>query len=425
VSIAAGVRKVDARSATSERVPFGVHDPDRDPHENAFVTLSAAHSVWTGETLALDAFASRSRTYFDGGDPSDRSDQSVGGARFTSSSAFASWWASRFTLGHSRDRLRLLGPYPALFETRQDQASWINDFRTGAGSLLLGAEIVRQKVLPDTVETGPAPFSRTQRETRSAFAAVNESWEGQRFEASVRRDDDEQFGARSTGSTSYGAKLTEGSYVSATLARGFRAPTFNDLSLVAYVPLYTPNPDLRPERSVSREIALRSAQAGAFQWRLTAFDNRLEDLIVATAATVMNVNRARVRGVEAAVDATWLGIRWRAAATVQRPRDEDTGRRLQGRAAQFGSLEGSRTLGAWTLGSRIAASGDRYDSIGEDPATRLAGYARLDARVRYAVDKRWAVELAAVNVTDKRYEHALGYDGTRRGVLLTVRFDAF
>ncbi|HUP30878.1 MAG TPA: TonB-dependent receptor [Usitatibacter sp.] len=425
VSIAAGARKVDARSATNERVPFGVHDPDRDPHENAFVTMSASQRMWTGETLALEAFASRSRTAFDGGDPTDRTDQSVGGARFTSSAAFAQWWSSRFTLGHTRDRLRLLGPFPALFETRQDQASWINDFRTGAGSMLLGAEIVRQKVLPDAASSGPAPFSTTQRETRSVFAALNESWQGQRFEASVRRDDDEQFGARSTGSTSYGASLTEGILVSATLARGFRAPTFNDLYLVAYKPFYTPNPALRPERSSSREIALRSAKAGPFQWRITAFDSRLEDLIVATAATVMNVSRAHVRGVEAAADLTWLGIRWRAAVTAQRPRDEDTGTRLQGRALRYGSFEASRTRGAWTVSTQVTASGDRYDSLGEASGTRLAAYARADARVRYAIDKRWAVELTAVNLTDKRYERALGYDGARRGALLSVRFDAF
>jgi len=35
------------------------------------------------------------------------------------------------------------------------------------------------------------------------------------------------------------------------------------------------------------------------------------------------------------------------------------------------------------------------------------------------------VEIAAVNLGDKRYETAVGYEGTRRGVLLTVRFDAF
>lgn len=425
ISLATGVRKVDAPSATTDRVPFGVHDPDRDPHENAFVTFKATQRLWTQESLALEAFASRSRTAFDGGSPADRSDQSVGGARVSSSAEFAPGWASRMTLGHGRDKLRFLGPFPALFETRQDQATWINDFRTGAGSLLLGGEIVRQKVLPDRVETGEPPFARTQRETRSLFAALNESWQDHRVEASIRRDDDEQFGVRNTGATSYAARLTEGIQVTATLANGFRAPTFNDLYLTAFMPSYTPNPALRPERSRSREIALRSLAPGAFAWRLTAFDNRIEDLIVATAATVANVNRARVRGVEMAADLTWLGLRWRGAVTVQRPADEDSGTRLQARARHYGTLEASRTLGPWTLSSRVTASGDRYDSIGEAAASRLGGYARVDARVRYALDKRWAVELAAVNVADKRYEHAVGYEGTRRGAVLSVRFDAF
>jgi vitamin B12 transporter len=223
---------------------------------------------------------------------------------------------------------------------------------------------------------------------------------------------------------SYGTSLTEAILISGTWAHGFRAPTFNDLYLVAFAPFYLPNPDLRPERSRSREISLRNAPA-PWQWRLTAFDNQLEDLIVATAATVMNVSRARVRGVEATADLAWLGVRWRGAATLQRPRDEDTGRRLQGRARRFGSLEASRSWGAWTLATRVTASGDRYDSLGEAAGTRLAGYARVDARVRYVHDKRWTVELAAVNLGDRRYEHALGYEGTRRGALLSVRFDAF
>jgi vitamin B12 transporter len=257
------------------------------------------------------------------------------------------------------------------------------------------------------------------------FAALNESWQGQRLEASIRRDEDDQFGTRNTGSASYGTRLTAGIFVAATLAEGFRAPTFNDLYLTAYLPFYAPNPQLRPERSKSREISFRNLEPGALQWRITAFDNKLEDLIVATAATVMNVNRARVRGVEAAVDLTWLGIRWRGALTVQRARDQDAGTRLQGRADRFATLEASRTLGAWTLASQVVASGDRHDSIGEQDGTRLGGYARVDARVRYAIDKRWTVELAAVNLADKRYEHALGYDGARRGALLSVRFNAF
>ena len=46
-------------------------------------------------------------------------------------------------------------------------------------------------------------------------------------------------------------------------------------------------------------------------------------------------------------------------------------------------------------------------------------------RVAYRVNKFTTVELALTNLTDKRYESAVGYEGTRRSVLASVRFAAF
>ena len=139
-----------------------------------------------------------------------------------------------------------------------------------------------------------------------------------------------------------------------------------------------------------------------------------------------NVKKARIRGAEANVQATWFGIDWRGALTVQRPEDDETGKRLQGRAEQFGTLSASKRFGsAWTVGASVFASGDRFDSVNESPDTRLPGYAIVDARVRYQVDKRWSVELSATNLLDRKYESAVGYDAPRRGVLFTVRVDAF
>ena len=71
------------------------------------------------------------------------------------------------------------------------------------------------------------------------------------------------------------------------------------------------------------------------------------------------------------------------------------------------------------------ASGDRYDSPDENPASRLGGYATVDARIAYKAPRHWSVELAAVNLLDKRYETSIGYEGRRRGVMLSLRFDAF
>lgn len=426
LSLAMGARKVDAPSATNPRATFS-YDPDKDPYENAFANLHASQRLWQGEILALDAFVSRGRTRFDAGIPfdgipvDDRSDQTISGARFSSSTNFMPWWSSRLVVGQGRDKLAFHGQFASQIETRQDQAGWINEFATLGGTMVAGLETVRQSVRSDE----SLVYARDRRDTNSGFVSLTQDLQGQRFEGSVRRDDDDQFGTRNTGSVSYGVDWPQGARLSATFARGFRAPTFNDL--YARFPGYIPNPGLLPERSNSREIALRSVAGAATSWRLTAFDNRFDDLIVfdGVAGTVKNVASARIRGIEASVDASWLGVRWRASVTAQRPRDEDSGLRLQSRAERFASIDASRAFGAWTAGIALHASGDRFDSTTQSADTRLPSYAVVDARVRYAIDKRWSVELTAANLGDRRYESSVGYDAPRRSVLLNLRFEAF
>ena len=426
LSLSAGARKVDAPSATNPRATFS-YNPDKDPHENAFANLHASQRLWQGEILQLDAFVSRARTRFDAGLPldgvpvDDRSDQTLSGVRFTSSTNFAPWWSSRLTLGQGRDNLAFHGLFASRIETRQDQAGWINEFATFGGTTVAGLETVRESVRSDE----SLVYVRDRRDTHSGFVSITQDLQGQRFEGSVRRDEDGQFGKRNTGSVSYGMDLASWARLSATFARGFRAPTFNDL--YANFPGYIPNPDLLPERSRSREIALRGAANAAASWRLTAFDNRFEDLIVfdGVAGTVRNVARARIRGIEATLETQWLGVRWKAAVTAQRPRDEDTGLRLQSRAQRFATIDASRAFGPWSAGFSLHGSGARFDSANESPASRLPGYVLADARVRYAFGKHWTAELTAANLADKRHESAVGYDAPRRAVMLNLRFEAF
>jgi vitamin B12 transporter len=425
LSIAAGWRRVESRSATNPRVPFALYDPDRDPHENAYADVHAAYKLWTGEWVGLDAFASGTRTSYDGGSPADLSRQSLGGAKVWGTSDFLPWWKMRLAAGHARDRQKSEGGTPSLFETRTDQASFINDFRTANGTAMLGAEWTRQDVRPDSDDFGTRIFAVNERTTDSYFASVNEAWFGQRVEANVRSDHDQQYGRRTTGAFSYGTEVFAGVQATVTVGRGFRVPTFNDLYVVQFEPYYTPNPNLKPERSRSTEIALASLPKAAWRWRLTGFDNRLEDLITPTDTSVDNLARARIRGVEASVDGVLMGVRVRAQATAQRPRDEDTGNPLRMRAERYGSVDASRSWGAFGAGIAAVASGRRYDSGVPSEAARVGGFTRWDVRARYAFAKQWTAELTAVNVLDKRYETALGYDAPRRGAFLSLRFDAF
>lgn len=413
-----GYREVDAPSATTARAPF-CHDPDRDPYDNAFANLRLAQRLWQGENLVFEAFGSRGRTAFDGCGTDDRNVQVIGGAKVSSSAQFTQDWKGRLAYARSIDRIEITGGFPDTFETQQDQLSWINEYLVPGGSLVGGLETVRQRVASDATT-----FTRDERQTDSLFVALTEKWRGQRLEASWRRDEDDAFGTRDTGSVGYGLDLPGGYLASATWGKGFRAPTFFDL----YGPtsdFYQPNPDLRPERNESAEVSLKSPSSSRIAWRVTAYDNRIEDLITFVFPTVLNVDKARIRGVEATAETTWWNIRWRASVTGQRPDNDITGARLQGRAEKFGTLSASRGWGAWSGNVTVRASGDRYDSTNEDPASKLGGYATVDARLSYRMPRQWTFDVAAVNLLDKRYETSVGYEGARRGVLVSVRFDAF
>lgn len=431
VALSLGARKVDAPSASNPRSGAFVFVPDRDPHENAFANARLSYRLWQGETVALEGFGTKSRTRYDNGVPDvdDRNEQTVSGVKLSSSNNFTPDWSSRLSLAHSRDKLVYHGSFEGFFETRQDQASWINEYRTGAGSLVGGYEEARQRVAPGTQTdafTGEdfIAFSRTRRTIRSVFASVNEAWQGNRIEANARRDSIQQLGVHNTGSVSYGYEWSPALRVSATVGRGFRAPTFNDLFAPAR---FGGNVDLKPERSNSRELAI-GGRAAPLEWRLTGFDNRFHDLILFDGSLnqVVNVPGARVRGVEATLGGTWLGVQWRGMLTAQRPRNDETGARLPSRSERLASIDASRSFGgAWYAGVTVVAAGERFDSVNESPGSRLPGHAVVDARLRYRVNKYLVAEVVATNLGDKRYEGAVGYDAPRRSVLLNVRFDAF
>ena len=73
----------------------------------------------------------------------------------------------------------------------------------------------------------------------------------QQWQASLRNDDNEQFGSHATGSLGWGLDFGRGFKLTASYGTAFKAPTFNDL----YYP-FCSNPDLKPETSRSANLGL-------------------------------------------------------------------------------------------------------------------------------------------------------------------------
>jgi vitamin B12 transporter len=302
------------------------------------------------------------------------------------------------------------------FRTDQDQATWQNTVRLGTTSLIAGVEYLGQKI--DTTTA----FAIDKRTIRSAFAGFSGDYGSHGLQANVRRDDNSQFGAPTTGTVAYGYRFTPQVKVRAAYGTAFHAPTFNDL----YFPGFG-NADLQPERSRNVEAGL-DYQSGQSRFSATAFDNRVSDLIVFTFDPVTstsrpeNVAKARIKGLELSWQARVLDTQLRAKLTLQDPKAESTGFQLQRRAKRHGSVIANRAFGSWRVGAEVVASAERFDSANEAPASRLGGYGVVNVTAAVSLTPDWSVEGRWNNVADRKYQLVQGFATPGSNVFVSVKW---
>jgi vitamin B12 transporter len=417
-SLTVGWRSSDAGSATNPSHPFS-YNPDTDPYRNLSVSGWLEHTHAPGRTLALRGTRSQARTHFDAGPGSDDLNrQRLATLALESRDRIAPGWTSVLRLARGSDDIRTEGSFPGGFRTDQDQLTWQHDVELAGGVTAAGVEWRRERVDSSTA------FTEDARRVASLFGG----WTGEvapshRLQLALRHDRNSQFGGRSTGNLGWSHGVAPGLRVTAAAGTAFKAPSFNDL----YYPLqfgYSGNPDLRPERSRSVEGGLRYA-AGGLEAGLTAFDNRIDDLIVVNDSftTVENVARARIRGLT--LQGRWTAGPWsaRAEATWQSPRNRDTGAQLVRRAERFGSAGLDWTAGDWRVGAEWAAAGARYDDGANSPAARLGGYALLNLTAGWTPAPGWTLAASLDNATDRAYTLVRGYDTPGRRLFVSLAWE--
>ena len=417
LSIAAGYEDTRAFSATNERSTFSFN-PDADPYRNKNVGVNLGHGWAAGHDLSLRALVSEGTAHFDAGlGTDDVNRQRLATYSLESRDKIFANWTSMLRLARGTDDITTLGGFPGEFRTDQDQLSWQNDFAFGGGQIAAGLEYRREKVESTT------DYSLAQRSIRSAFAGYSGTFGAHLLQVSARRDDNSQFGARNTGNLAYGYRITPVWRISAGAGTAFKAPSFNDLYFVS--PFFSGNPDLRPERATSRELALRY-DAGAARAGLTVFRNDVRDLIAvdSTFSTVINVNEARIRGGTLELAADLAGYRLKAEATHQQATDAATGKWLPRRARNFGTLSVNGNAGVLRFGAELVASGERFDTVANSPSSRLSGYALVNLRATYALSPAYTVSVRWNNVLDKEYELVRSYNTPRANVFVSLEYIA-
>ena len=421
-------------TASSPEAPFGagcfVDEPDHDGYRNASLNLRGGVHVSDALELQANALRAESRNEFDGsiygGNIAENVQQVLGGKLAWTPSERVAVTAQvgrnddrseNFFDDHAGDRSRV-----GHFDTSRRTASLQADFGLAAGQLLsAGADWQRDAVESNT------EFDVTERDNTGVFVEYQGNFGAHRLQASVRSDDNEQFGEHTTGGVGYGLSFGDGYRFTANYATGFKAPTFNDL----YYPFFG-KPDLRPEESKGFNIGV-ARHTEDYSWTLDAYETRIDDLISYDSSIFLpnNIDRARIRGVEFTFDTT-LG-EWDVSAQLSHtdPRN-DTRRNPDGsdnpnrdnllarRARNTGRIDVDRAFGAFAFGASLKGASHRYDDAAN--LVRLGGYATFDLRASWTLNPDWTLEARVDNAFDRDYETVAWYNQPGREYGLSLRW---
>lgn len=411
LNIGFGLLESAGFSATKSSIPFGQHNPDSDAYRNKNFSAKLAQHFSPDHEAGVQLFSSEGRTQFDNGLATDDANrQTLSTWSVYSRNRVTPLWQSLARLGSGQDRSAISGAFPGSFRTDQDQFTWQNDFSLSNATITAGIEHLQQKV------TSTTAYTATERTVNSLFTGYQRTSGDHSGQINLRHDDNSQFGGHTTGSVGYGYRVNSNLRLRTSVGTAFKAPTFNDL----YFPGFS-NPNLRPERSNSRELGL-DLNFDAHHFAATYFDNRIDDLIVFIFPAPRNLNHTRNKGSELSYRGEFDGWRLNAQATLQNPEDVTTGKLLVRRAKEYGSVGIDKTIGTTKLGAQWVLSGERFDRAGEVPASRMGGYGLLNLTASYALAKDWTASARLNNAFDRQYELTQHFNTPGRGVFVSLQY---
>ncbi|WP_052941955.1 TonB-dependent receptor domain-containing protein [Chromobacterium violaceum] len=415
-------------SATNSKNAFG-YNPDNDGYRNDGYTANVTQTLAPGHDLTLRLFQTFARADFDQNPVGQNwMDTRFTGQSLESRNRFSDIWTSTLRFSHSQDKQETFsdaagGARDGFFQTTQNEWTWQNDLATNWGKFVLGASHNDQKMDSSGV------FTKNTRTQYAGFATYQLEKGSSLFQASLRRDHDDQFGGKTTGKLDYGYRFAEGWLARAGYGTAYKAPTFNDL-YYPYTPspwgAYQGNPNLKPERSINAELGLQYRGHGAF-FGATAFQNQVRELInyavlPSGVGTMLNISRATIRGLTLEGATVVAGVDLGANLTLLDARDDGTGHWLERRPRQSANFTASKELGKWTLGAEQQIVSRRYDDPANNEAKALHGYGVTNAFANYRFARNWTATARVDNLFDREYETAYGYNTGGLGAFIGVRY---
>lgn len=406
-------------------------NPDGDSYYRSNIGGSLGYTWSPGQTLTVQTYQSKVNGSYDAGAPyfGDRGIQTLSNNIITSRNVISSFWTSTLRAGFTTDIYKTVNVDASQnffntpdgkqhFRTNQSQYVWQNDLSFSPTQIVsLAYERLDQHVdgsLVDNISPGLVNYQQTSRFTNSLLAIYRGTWGPQSVQASVRNDDNSQFGNVTTGSLSYGLEFTPQWKASIGANTGFRAPNFNELYWPV-TPFFMGNPTLKPERSQNFEASLKYA-SDKTELGLIFYRNNIDNLILNeplipgdmfSPYTPMNIDRALITGM------TLTGSQKIGRDTLVRgsfdwsnPSNASTGELLPQRAQRVFKMAVDQSIGRARLTGEFFITSQRRDALTND---MLGGYGLMNLVGSYPVTDNAEIQVRWNNVFARQYTLVQGY----------------
>jgi vitamin B12 transporter len=341
-------------------------------------------------------------------------------------------WRMRLTLSRVVDDLRQQQADPFAPDnardfdyTSRDTIDWQNDVKIASGwlnqTLTFGAIVYDEKTNSLSYGTGYSIDTHAQ----TYYLQDQLEMGSNRLLLATGLAHYPGFGDHQTWNAEYGYALTTGTLLTLSAGTAFRAPSATDRFG------FGGNADLLPESSHNFEVGIKSRIDEHQEVMVAAFQDTIDELIVFVndptnllyGGQNENVDRARIRGIEASwelhADPWWV----RAEGSLQDPRDLVDDSQLLRRTRHSFTLSGARTIGRGELGVDMLLAGPRADiDAVSGESVHDGGYLLAGVHGKLNLTQAWSVSARLDNALNRRYELANGYNTAGRSASIATRY---
>ncbi|MEZ8775406.1 TonB-dependent receptor domain-containing protein [Vibrio sp. 10N.247.310.17] len=313
--------------------------------------------------------------------------------------------------------------------TDRHALNWLNSYQLSEIFVLnAGVDLTKDTVADSKIWSSNSyqKYDGTSRKNNAVFASAFYDNSGLQIEASVRHDDNEVYGGKSTWQLGTGYLVNQNWRLIASGGTAFRAPTYNDLFWPGYG-----KSDLKPEESLSFEAGFEFF-SDVSDIRVVGYSNKITNLVsYQSKGEALKNSDATIRGIEVSsqfetgvishsVSLDFLDhnnkINVAGYGQPEDIQDKELSRRANFAAKWLVSYEHND----WRGDLSYQYQGKRYDDAKN--TVELEPYSLVNFTLAYQLTEQWKLRAKVENLFNTQYQTVDKYETQDQAYYLNASY---